>query len=56
VCLVRAETIMRIPEQFIKDTPAWYAATRARVEACAALEQAEELKRVLDSLGKRLGK
>jgi hypothetical protein len=28
-------------EELTKDTPAWYAATRARVEARAALEQAE---------------
>jgi hypothetical protein len=38
-----------------EDTPAWYAATRARVEAKAALEQAEELGRVLEELGERLG-
>jgi hypothetical protein len=31
-----------------------YATTRARVEARAALEQAEELGRVLEELGKRL--
>jgi hypothetical protein len=32
-----------------------YAGTRARVEARAALEQAEELRRVLEELGERLG-
>jgi hypothetical protein len=30
-------------------------AARARVEARAALEQAEELRRVLEQLGERLG-
>jgi hypothetical protein len=34
-----------------KDTPAWCAGARARVEARAALEQAEELRRVLVKLG-----
>ena len=29
-------------ERLSKDTPAWYVGTRARVEARAALEQAEE--------------
>jgi hypothetical protein len=38
-----------------KDTPAWYAAMRARVEARAALDQAEELRRVLEDMGERLG-
>jgi hypothetical protein len=33
-------------EELAKDTSAWYAATRARVEARATLEQAEELRRV----------
>ena len=38
-------------------TPARYAGTsRARVEARAALEQAEELGRVLEELGELLGK
>jgi hypothetical protein len=35
--------------------PVRYAATRARVEARAALEQAEELRRVLEELGEWLG-
>ena len=43
-------------ERLTKDTPAWYADTRARVEARAALEQEEELGRVLEELGERLGK
>jgi hypothetical protein len=38
-----------------EDSPARYAGTRARVEARVALEQAEELWRVLDELGERLG-
>jgi hypothetical protein len=38
-------------ETLTKDTPAWYAGTRAKVEAKATLEQAEELRRALDSLG-----
>jgi hypothetical protein len=38
-----------------KDT-AWYAGTRARVEAKAELEQAEELRRELEVLGTRMGK
>ena len=42
-------------EDLTKDTPAWYAVTRARVEARAALEQAEELRRVLEERGERLG-
>jgi hypothetical protein len=33
---------------------AWYAGTRAKVEARAALEQAAELGRVLEELGKGL--
>jgi hypothetical protein len=37
-------------ERLTKDTPARYAGTRARVEARAALEQAEELRRVLEKL------
>jgi hypothetical protein len=36
-------------------TPAWYAGTRARVEARAALEQADELRRVLDELDEGAG-
>jgi predicted YcjX-like family ATPase len=43
-------------EHLTKDTPAWYATTRAKVEARAALEQAQELRRVLEDLGERLGK
>jgi hypothetical protein len=39
-----------------EDTPAWYAATRARIEAKATLEQAEELRRVLEQLGEGLGR
>jgi hypothetical protein len=35
--------------------PGWYAATRAKVEAKAALQQAEELRRVLEELGERFG-
>jgi hypothetical protein len=31
-------------ERLTKDTPAWYAGTRARVEARAVLEQAEDLR------------
>lgn len=42
-------------ERVTKNTPAWYASTRAKVEARATLEQAEELGRVLEELGKRLG-
>jgi hypothetical protein len=42
-------------EALTEDTPAWYAGTRARVEARATLEQAEELRRVPDELGERLG-
>jgi len=39
-----------------KDNSAWYwyAGTRARVEALAALEQAEELRRVLEEMGREL--
>jgi hypothetical protein len=36
-------------------TPAWYAGARARVEARATLQQAEELRTVLEELGERLG-
>jgi predicted YcjX-like family ATPase len=42
-------------ERLTQDTPAWYATTRAVVEARATLEQAEELRRVLEELGERLG-
>jgi hypothetical protein len=38
-----------------KDTPAWYADTRAREEARGTLEQAEVLGRVLEQLGEWLG-
>ena len=41
-------------EELTKDTPAWYAGTRARVEARAAVEQVEELRRVLEEWGGRL--
>jgi hypothetical protein len=37
-------------ETLTKDTPTWYAGMRARVEDRAALEQAEELRRVLKKL------
>ena len=43
----------RAAECLTKDTPAWYAGTRARVEARAALEQAEELRRMLEEVGER---
>jgi hypothetical protein len=39
-----------------RGTPARYAATRAGVEAKAALELAEELRGVFEELGERLGK
>jgi hypothetical protein len=42
-------------EDLTEDTPAWYAGMRSRVEARAALEQAEKLGRVLEELGERLG-
>ena len=42
-------------EALTKDTPAWYAGTRARVEARAALEQIDELRRTLEQLGEQLG-
>jgi hypothetical protein len=35
-------------ETLTKDIPAWYAGMRARVEARAALEQAEELRCILE--------
>jgi hypothetical protein len=38
-------------EELTKDTEAWYTATRARVEARATLDQAEEVRRVLEELG-----
>lgn len=45
------ELTQRFEELAKKDTPAYYAGTRAR----ATLEQAEELGRVLEELGERLG-
>ena len=41
-------------ERLARDTDAWYAGTRARIEAKAALEQAEELRGALVTLGERL--
>jgi hypothetical protein len=41
-------------ERLTKDGPAWYAGTRAKVEARATLEQAEDLRRALEALGERL--
>jgi hypothetical protein len=41
--------------ELTQDTDAWYAGTRARVEARATLEQAEELRKALAQLGERLG-
>jgi hypothetical protein len=61
-CLPRAVERSGVPrlhraakqlERLTKDTPAWYSGTRAKVEARAALEQAEELRRVLEGLGER---
>jgi hypothetical protein len=52
----RAQPHRRLPraaERLTKDTPAWYAGTRARLEARAALEQAEELRRMLEEVGER---
>ena len=43
-------------EGLTHNTAAQYAATRARVEARAALEQAEELRSVLEELRERLGR
>ena len=37
------ETVAAEIRELTKDTPAWYASTKARVEARATLEQAEEL-------------
>lgn len=54
----RAEEILEMTqeiERLTKDTPAWYAGTRARVDARAALEQAEEPRQVLEELEERLG-
>lgn len=54
----RAEEALNLAQQLeelTKGTPAWYAGTRARVEARATLEQTEELRRVLEELGERLG-
>ena len=43
------------PERLTTEsTPAWYAGTRAKVEARAELDQAQELRRVLEELGKEL--
>ena len=42
-------------ERLTKDTHTRYAVTRARVEARATLEQAEELREALEELGERLG-
>ena len=47
-------TLAELLEALTKGTPAWYAGTRAR--ARVALEQAEELRRVLEELGERLGR
>jgi hypothetical protein len=47
--------LQRFFEPLAKETPGWYAGMRARVEAKAALKQAEELRRVLGDLRKRLG-
>lgn len=52
--LLRHEALVERLEALTKDTPSWYASTSARVEARAALEQAEELRRVLEELGERL--
>ena len=42
-------------EELTKDSDtAWYAGTKARVEARATLAQAEELRRALVRLGERL--
>jgi hypothetical protein len=46
---------IRVQQRLTTDAPAWYAGTRARVEAMAVLEQAEELRRELEELGERLG-
>jgi hypothetical protein len=46
--------IQRFLEPLAKETPGWYAGMRARVEVKAALEQAEELKQVLEELGEWL--
>lgn len=40
--------------ELTKGTLAWYAGTRAKAEARAALEQEEELRRALQDLGERL--
>ena len=50
-CWSRERDTAQCFEQPTGDTPARYAATRARVEARAALEQAEELRRTLEQLG-----
>lgn len=54
----KAEEVHELPERvehLTRDTPDWYVATRAGVEARVALEQAEELERVLEEMGERLG-
>ena len=51
----RAEGGLELAEELdrlTEDTSAWYAGTRARVEARAALE--EDLRRVLEGMGERL--
>jgi hypothetical protein len=53
----KAEEILEMTkqlEQLTQDTPAWYASTRTGVEARATLEQAEELRQVLEDLGREL--
>jgi hypothetical protein len=44
-----------VADELVGHTTYWYAGMRARVEAKAALEQAEELGRVLEEVGERLG-
>jgi hypothetical protein len=46
-----AEEITERLEQLTEGGPAWYPGTRARVEARAALEPAEEFGRALEKLG-----
>jgi hypothetical protein len=48
-------TLEGATEELSKGILARYAATRARVEAGAALEKVEDLRRVLKELGERLG-
>ena len=47
---------VRMGGAFSEDTDAWYAGTRARVEARATLEQAEELRRALEKVANPPGK